>query len=141
MRLPFAVIMIPATLITGFDGEWFPGSHCGIKQDKIAAGFTGIVSWTFSTRSVMFVRSTASEIVPGYGTSSGATMGGGSGAGCGPGESCAYPTVVRTAQSGYQKRRGASTEKKGIFHRNLSKTADHTLYLFADWALDSISSG
>src|SRR6516162_7144415 len=57
--------------------------------------FTGIVSCTFSTRSVTLMTSTSSEIVPGYGVSDGAAMSGGSGTGDGPGEYCARTAVVR----------------------------------------------
>src|SRR5580700_6419780 len=52
-----------------------------------------MISCTVKMRSVMLVVSTCREIVPAYGVSTGATMGGGIVAGCGPGV-CAKAVVV-----------------------------------------------
>src|SRR5271165_4999266 len=57
-----------------------------------------MVSCTSKMRWLTLVMSTVSAIVPGKGLSSGATMGGGSGTGCGPGALCASATVVNSRQ-------------------------------------------
>src|SRR5215472_5951384 len=87
-RFPFDVMTRPAKPSIAFDGEWVPGSHCGYNKMSFP-GFTEIDSRTSSTRSLTFVRSTAREIMPGYGWSVGAGTGEGSGTGCGPGACCA----------------------------------------------------
>src|SRR5262249_36316689 len=61
-----------------------PGSHCGNNKTSGSPGVTGMVSRTDRIRRSMSWASTASRIVPEYGTSRGVTIGGGIATGCGP---------------------------------------------------------
>src|SRR6185437_6758712 len=94
IRVPLAVTISPARSSTGFDGECVPGIQDGYSS-VISRPFTGMVSRTLKMRSLTLDASTLSVMVPAYGLSTGATMGGSSGAGCGPGGFCALARVVR----------------------------------------------